>query len=285
MQDPQSAWLLLVMCAATKANFWLRGVQPELTESFAETHDTHVWECLRQILKIPDRSFSQTIASLPFSQGGLGLVSASGIRSGAHWASSADCLRMVRQRHPSVAETMIQGLADGTEPCFLAVRRCAETLEEAEFEAPSWSTLAEREEVVFAEEPEPHEPKIGWQQRAVKTLHQNFHKESFWPELTDAEKTLMHIGFSPFHSCAHQQNDKVRGSTFQGHSVSTPPPPFTPVLTHLPMWPPTRPFWPPSCSVCRGGIGTERFSSGMCCSTSVQGGRSEGDHQRVHSRS
>ena len=50
VEDPQAAWLLLLMCASTRANFWLRGVQPEWTSTFAETHDAHVWECLRRIL-------------------------------------------------------------------------------------------------------------------------------------------------------------------------------------------------------------------------------------------
>ena len=36
--DVQFAWLILLMCASTRANFWLRGVQPEL-ESYAEAHN------------------------------------------------------------------------------------------------------------------------------------------------------------------------------------------------------------------------------------------------------
>ena len=51
--DVQSAWLILLVCASTRANFWLRGVQPESSESYAEAHDARVWECLRQILKVP----------------------------------------------------------------------------------------------------------------------------------------------------------------------------------------------------------------------------------------
>ena len=61
---------------------------------------------------------------------------------------------------PSVADTMIRGLEDGAKPSFVAVRTCAQTLTEAEYEVPRWTSLA-REEVVFAEEPKPHEPKIG----------------------------------------------------------------------------------------------------------------------------
>ena len=142
VEDPQAAWLLLFMCASTRANFWLRGVQPEWTSIFAETHDANVWECLRQILNCHGGGSAQVTASLPFFQGGLGLTSAVRIREGAHWASWADCLKMVRQRHPAVADTMVSGLAEGLVRCFEAVRRCALSLSDAGFEPPSWTELA-----------------------------------------------------------------------------------------------------------------------------------------------
>ena len=53
VQDTQACWLLLLMCASTRANFWLRMVTPEQTLQFAERHDAAVWECLRAILGTP----------------------------------------------------------------------------------------------------------------------------------------------------------------------------------------------------------------------------------------
>ena len=109
MDDTQACWLLLLMCAATRANFWLRAVRPEQSESFAERHDTNVWMCLRSILgseRAPDSN--KGISQLPFSVGGLGLTSAMRSRVAAHWSSWADCIHMIRQRHPSVAETLIR---------------------------------------------------------------------------------------------------------------------------------------------------------------------------------
>ena len=70
---------------------------------------------------------------------------------------------MVRQRHSAVADTMMSGLAKGPARCFEAVRRCAHSLTDAGFESPSWTDLANSQEVVFAQDPEPHEPKVGWQ--------------------------------------------------------------------------------------------------------------------------
>ena len=93
---------------------------------------------------------AEVTASLPFFQGSLGLTSATRIREGAHWASWADCLKMVRQRHPAVTDTMISGLAEGPARCFEAVRRCAHSLTDAGFESPSWTELASSQEVVCA---------------------------------------------------------------------------------------------------------------------------------------
>ena len=50
--DTQSAWLLLSFCAAARANFYLRAVNPDLTDQFAAAHDDGVWECLCRTLKI-----------------------------------------------------------------------------------------------------------------------------------------------------------------------------------------------------------------------------------------
>ena len=39
VEDPQAAWWLLLMCAFTRANYWLRCVRPGVTEAFAHRHD------------------------------------------------------------------------------------------------------------------------------------------------------------------------------------------------------------------------------------------------------
>ena len=111
VNDPQSAYLLLLMRGSTRANFWLRPLRPEDTESFVTRHDENVWTCLRQILHTPNApSGAHTLATLALSAGGLGLASAVRVRPAAHWASWADSLRMDRQRHPAIAERMIDGL-------------------------------------------------------------------------------------------------------------------------------------------------------------------------------
>ena len=67
-------------CAATRANFNLRNMSPEVARSFAISHDTKVHHCLCQTVGVdPD-----DVSTLPFHLGGLGLASAVRTREGAH---------------------------------------------------------------------------------------------------------------------------------------------------------------------------------------------------------
>ena len=145
VNDPQAAYLLLLMCGATRANFWLRALSPDDTEDFARRHDENVWTCLRQILGTPNApATAHILSALAFSAGGLGLTSALRVRPAAHWASWADSLRMVRQRHPAIAERMVAGLA-GDDPVawFHSVRQCREAVLDAGLEVPQWHVLAD----------------------------------------------------------------------------------------------------------------------------------------------
>ena len=73
MEDLQSAWLVLLFCAAPRANFWLRSVRPELVQQFAASHDANTWGCLARMIGVQDQSaHPEVMASLQFSFGGLG---------------------------------------------------------------------------------------------------------------------------------------------------------------------------------------------------------------------
>ena len=68
INNPQALWVLLLMCASTRANFWLREVRPKETKAFADRHDANVEACLRRILgmgEIP--AASQILSTLALS--------------------------------------------------------------------------------------------------------------------------------------------------------------------------------------------------------------------------
>ena len=100
--DVQSCWALLLHCAAARASYFIRVVPPELSEEFATSHDNALWMCLSRVLDMPPdacaRSAKDT-ASLLLAFGGMGLRSAVRTAVPAYWASWADALSMISQRH------------------------------------------------------------------------------------------------------------------------------------------------------------------------------------------
>ena len=78
LQDVQASWLLLVQCAAARANYMTRVVEPGATHDFCDRNDVVLWQCLSQIMQIPTTQPDDVreTASMPMVLGGLGLRSA-----------------------------------------------------------------------------------------------------------------------------------------------------------------------------------------------------------------
>ena len=142
VKDTQACWLLLLMCASSRANFWLRMIRPEETRYVAERHDGLVWECLKGVLGTSSAPLSaKATANLPLSMGGLGLTSALEVRTAAFWASWADSMKMVKERHPTIANELMVGIDREEGPCFQSVRTCQQLLVDAGFLVPPWPEL------------------------------------------------------------------------------------------------------------------------------------------------
>ena len=101
----QIAWLLLLLtfCSAARANYRLRTVPPELTAEYVRL------QCLCDVLHIRNGLPGQTLqtVSLPLTLGGLGVGGTNRVRDAAFWGSFADCLEMVKARHPQVAQQVV----------------------------------------------------------------------------------------------------------------------------------------------------------------------------------
>ena len=167
LPDLQSAWALLVHCAA---NYFLRVVPPELGEDFASAHDRSLWTCLCNMMGIAEDACEATAreaASLPLALGGLGLRSALRTHPSAYCASWADSLHMVQKRHPGVVAhllTHLEGVPVGQSLTSASVAAGSLTGVHG-FDIPSWRSLAAgvRPPPRDPEDHEPGSPRQGWQ--------------------------------------------------------------------------------------------------------------------------
>ena len=109
----QVAWLTLVFCAATWANYVLGWSIPNVL-ALAERHDAEVWGCLQRLLGTEIRLTC------------LGLRSAVRTSPAAHWASWANNLSMIQKRHPAVDRLFVAwlfGRAEGPHSSGATVSR------------------------------------------------------------------------------------------------------------------------------------------------------------------
>ena len=176
LDNVQSAWLLLAHCAAARANYSLRCVEPQDVELFARTHDFQMRQCLSSILQFNLEGDSVT---LPLSLGGLGLRSALRTSKAAYWASWADCLAMISERHPEVAPPLMVDELEGAlgTSCLEAVASVARELTGVcDFDPPTWHALAPGVRPA-SREPEDCEPgcsRDGWQHEAASRVESHF---------------------------------------------------------------------------------------------------------------
>ena len=184
----QAAWLLLSFCAAARANFIMRTVSPELGEAFATGHDNSVRACLGSLLNVDVAhvpNFGQMMTNLPLHMGGLGLRSAVRLYPAAHWASWADAVAMVQERHPEVATILVENLTHHTAATSISsVQQCQHRLAGAGFELPMWDRLVEGQRPSASDDDEASWG--GWQQRASEKLERD-HFSTVRPTLTESE--------------------------------------------------------------------------------------------------
>ena len=281
--------LLLVFCAASRANYYLRVVHPDLARPFAEQHDAKVWRCLQRLVGIEGDSLNKDMASFPLCFGGLGLRSAVRTSPVAHWASWADCLPTLQKRHPGVARMIITRLSDHAGDFHVSGANVSrERLFDVSCNVPSWEQIADGlRPGVPAEDPEPGVPRHGWQFHAAQAMDDCFFRHGVVPRLTNTQQAMV-----------RSQSGPLAGVPF----TSLPTSPLTRfdaqvfrVLLLRRLW---RPL-PLSASACRCGrplddlghhrsacatsgvFGSERLCTGECCGARVQGSRGQGHTQRA----
>ena len=129
-----------------RANCLLRVVRPDAVQSFAVGHTNALWACLRNILgsSVDLNPTLRDVGTLPLSLGGMGLRNTERTSPPAYWASWADCLSMLRARHPDVAALCVDQMQNPRGPPSLeGAQTAAGHLSGVEgFQVTSWEDLA-----------------------------------------------------------------------------------------------------------------------------------------------
>ena len=275
LQDVQASWLLLVHCAAARVNYMTRVVEPGATQEFSTRNDAALWNCLCQIMQIPTQLDDHAHEARWI-----------GISEAAGWASWADCLPMIQQRHPRIVALFVAQLSGQPHTTFFrAASEAPIHLARAGFVAPTWDALA------LDARPPPREPenvepggvRRGWQHSAASKVEKCARDEWFM-RATDQVRALVRSQGGPGAGAAltHRAGNHDPVAPVSGH-----PPPQTPPTTPLhgpclPMWPSLRRFWPPSRSMCPyWGAWTPRFRIGECRCKNLQRGRGPSVHQHI----
>ena len=138
---------------------------------------------------------ARAASQLPLAFGGLGLRSAERTRTPAYWASWADSLSMIQQRHPSVAGTIVEQMAGESVSVHLraASAAAAELNLVPGFEVPGWLELARgvRPALRNVEEFEPGCQRTGWQHEAAIEVEREFRDVDLFPRMAEHERALV----------------------------------------------------------------------------------------------
>ena len=133
--------------------------------------------------------------------GGLGLRSASRTSQSAFWASWADSLSMIRERHPTVADFVVRRLEQPEDltPTMASVVQARHHLSGVEgFEPPSWEALVQGARPL-GREPEDFEPggtRSGWQHEASSRTDLQF-RGRVMATLAEHEQALLRSQSGP----------------------------------------------------------------------------------------
>ena len=226
--DVQAAWLLLLHCAQARANYMLRMIPPEEVREFARRHDAELFQCVAtsssKTCRIVGDEVRET-AGLPLILGGLGLRSAERVRVPAYWASWADCLQMIRERHPSVAMECVHQLeGQPTAPALVAAVECARAVTGAAgFTPPSWRALARRARPPLRDvlDFEPGGQKRGWQHEAASRVDLRFRDEDLFHRVPAPVRALIRSQGGPMAGMALSTSPTSHLTRLQPHLFRT----------------------------------------------------------------
>ena len=219
LPDLQCAWLLLLMCASTRANHALRNIPPEDVRPYTEGRDRAACAALQACLGEPTVEGEPLASATPATQGGLGLQSAMRTAPAAYWGAWADTLGYWHVRQPRLAAACVQALERGGagRPALSAAYAVANLLRsEGWQECPTWTTLLSTPcAAPRARETGPGDWPHGWQFHASSTRSLYFRERVLLP----SPGTVAVLVGSPSRRVAHgHTHGQVHLAAARGHA-------------------------------------------------------------------
>ena len=189
LDDVQSVWLLLVI-VRQPGPIILSVVWNHKMLNFSRVHMTS--RC--GSASVP---FSKSIGRGKADQETTRLWLRSVLRTSkaAYWASWADCLAMISERHPEVAQLMVEELegAPRTSCLEAAASAARELTGVCDFDLPTWHALAQGVRPA-SREPEDFEPgccRDGWQHEAVSRVESHFRDSDVFTRVDTARMAMV----------------------------------------------------------------------------------------------
>ena len=198
-------------------------------------------------------------------------------KESAFWASLADALPTIRERHPSVADQFCVALQRGDRDLHIsAAAHCREQLIASGFDCPEWGTSSGVcDQCSF----QLTTPCLG------SARGGNAHRccvaaiappRAGTPRLPKSPDGMRTVQLHPIVQC-----DSVRTPGVPCVAPQTSLVPSPPVRVKLPVWPSTRSKWPPPRSLsARRSFGAKGVPLGERRSTRLQRGRRVSDYER-----
>ena len=255
VKDLQCAWLILLYCGVSRANFFIRAVSPDhCSLQFAQKHEEQIWRCLTTLIGVAPKEISESArsaATLPLSSGGLGCRSTVRLRHAACWASWADSIKMIGERHPEVAATILRAMDENSVSHSIeAINICTSRLEEAGFVAPSWVQLVSGEVQApdVVDEEDPNQPRKGWQATVSRVVETQFW-DGLLPTLSNRDATLLRsqgaLSSIPFIVFPTDRSCRIDPQPFRILLLRRLRPPAPVNCAFVRVWPSSRQLGPP----------------------------------------
>ena len=224
--DFQCAWQILLQCASPRCHHLLRTVPPSQVARYAHGHDQGMMATMEALLEglpgdVEQKTWAQTIATMPMRMGGLGLRSATRMSPAAYWASWANALHMISQRLPEGANDIVTQLAGEPAGCLAELQSAANELDRCGFVGrPSWEALKAGARPPAPEVTEPGEWLHGWQHHASSSSEFHYRETMVLSQSSAADQAHLRSHSGPgagslFHGSPTQLEYQVQPVLFR----------------------------------------------------------------------